>query len=431
MEMSDIMKTLFLVASVNIFSAFSRSPSDCVGSWRPVFKPSQAEPSDNDVHGFTVHGKSLRSDDRNVDHEITHVFVPVTKPNAYRLEHKLTEVNQPGYDTSVQDVVSRGKHTLQWDHYGDVSKHYVQNKENYRNNQDRLPDANHYDGYVTNNDTQHADEHYGKGDGGPEGNADDEKFFNSGSFFDEHTEDPLRDLDDFSKEDFHESGPSSEYNRENVPNDEGGHDEDFAPEKRPTYPSVSSVYNSYNNEPQPHEYKDHSSNLRHESYPYKSIWTHYQGPAEYLPNVEDNGDYYVDYGTQSDHNNNGVHSSHVYNNIPPSDPNRPIKQYSVHETPEEQRVEPSISNQPINILYSKPVLNEHMLHNFWRKDSGSVEELRPPPESRFPSMLTSLFYKKNPRTINHRVFNNKRNVRKPFSYVYVLKTMNTNAQKRL
>lgn len=383
-----------------------------------MFKPSQAEPSDNNVHGFTVHAKSFRSDDRDVRHEIAHVFVPVTKANAYRLEHKLTEVNQPGYDTSVEDVVSRGKHTLQWEHYGDVSHH-----NGYE--QDTLPGNgnvdDHYGGHVTNNDTL-LDEHYANGDGGPQANADDEKFFNSDSFFDEHTENPMRDSDDFSEESFPESGPSPEYNRGSDSNDEGVQKEKSVREERPTvasHASVSSVYNNYNNGPHAYEQK----HVRHESYPYKSMWTHYRGPAEYLPNVQENA-YYVDYN-----NNNGVHSSHVYNNIPPSDPNRPIKQYSVHESPEED--EPYAVNQPTDVLYSTPHLNEHVFNNFWRKDSSSIEELRPPSPPRFPVMSASLFYKQNPRMINNRVLNNKQNVRKPFSYVYILKTMNTKAKKRL
>lgn len=432
--MAEILKALFLVVTVNIFSTSSTdeglSSSDCncesVEPWRPVFKPSQPAPDGNDVngYGFTVHGKSL--DERDVNHEITHVFVPVTKPNAYRLEHKLAEVNQPkysGYDTSVQDFVSRGKHRLQWDHYGDDSHLHVNNQENLGNDYHGHDKLSENDGEgSTNNDTHHSGDHYGKEGGGSEGNEDDEKFFNSDSFFDEHTQDPVHDADDFSQENVHESSPSLEYNKESE------HDEDFVEEKRPTatsYASISSVYNNYNSEPHSH---DHSTSAPEERYPYKSIWTHYQGPAEYLPNTEANGDYYVDYGPNND---NGVHSSHVYSNIPLNDPNRPIKQYSVHETPEEDEVESSDLRKPITLLYTKPVLNEHLFNNFWRKESRSMEELKPPPPPPFPSMSRSLFYKKHPRMVNHRMFNYQQNVKKPFSYVYVLKTMNTKAKKRL
>lgn len=439
MEMAEIQKALFLVVTVNIFSTSRTdeglSSSDCncasVGPWRPVFKPSQPAPDGNDVSGYghSVHGKSL--DERDVTREITHVFVPVTKPNAYRLEHKLAEVNQPkysGYDTSVQDFVSRGKHRLQWDHYGDVGHIHVNNKENVGNDYHGHKPSENDDGGSTNNDTHHSGEHYGNEGGGSEGNEEDDKFFNSDSFFDEHTENPLRDADEFSEEKFHESSPSLEYNKESEQNNEREHDEDFVEEKRPTassYASISSVYNKYNSKPHPH---DHGTSAPEERYPYKSIWTHYKGPAEYLPNTEDNGDYYVDYGAN---NENGVHSSHVYNNIPPNDPNRPIKQYSVHETPEEDEVEPFDLKKPITLLYSKPVLNEHPFNNFWRKESRSIEDLRPPPPPPFPSMSTSVFYKKYPSIVNDRMFNYKQNVRKPFSYVYVLKTMNTKANKKL
>lgn len=337
---------------------------------------------------------------------------------------------------------------IKWEHYGDIKQISVKYKgdpSKNKNNRNRLSNhkleeskplvdspKNKYKETNSNeeerqsNSGENSSHEHSEGDPSCHENDEDEKYFNSGSFFD-GSFNSQEDMDvskgfGSSKELFQEDldlpkgfGDSAEIlNEDNFSTlfNPQSHSEEISselpitktkPSKPATsYASISSLFSGIKSS----HYSD--VKVQHEipvKSPYSNIFTHTdgQGRAQFVHHAK----------------------PAWFNDLNPGFNNKPIKYqekhktYSVHEhQPEEIRSYgyPKYS-QHIENYY--PLNKDYLLGDFW-KNARKMEKMRPPPPGQTPTWFIKTKNKK-PRTISFKRDDLIRN-NKPFSYVYIIKT---------
>uniref|UniRef100_A0A1B6C8R3 Uncharacterized protein n=1 Tax=Clastoptera arizonana TaxID=38151 RepID=A0A1B6C8R3_9HEMI len=348
---------------------------DSIGPWQPLFRPSPILHSElPEHHRHPLLGiYSSRSDLKLVPH----ILVPVVNPVAYTLHQ---DVVRPGLkysllDTSITESTdSNGKPIIKWDHYGDIKQISLKfngvvpkNKKNNNAlfnhkleedlNKNKLTESHVNEGRYKQNEKN-------KDESGPcVADEEDERYFNSGSFFDNkiNSQETLEIQKDVLKEEKHSSEIKSQLHKEST-------------KMLDSYPSISLVKS-----------------------PYSSVFTSVDGKGNA---------HFVHHGDPAwliqskPQNSRGESQSYkVYEKHPD------VGQYGRKEF-------------PYSYEDYLPLQKDYSLGDFWK--NTRVGKMLPPSLGQKSSWLVNTKTKK-PRKIS---FNRDDLMRsnRPFSYVYIIKT---------